>query len=68
EQVRRAIEEASRPNDTDGGDVSVTRTQYEKSLRPFYSGSLSDLPRHRTYYVRRENVVYRIGFEVLGEG
>lgn len=71
--LRRAIDEASRPKDEDGGDVTTSREKFRAAIRPFCNCSLSDITpagriTERVYYVRRSGQVYRVRFRILGEG
>lgn len=68
--VARAVAEAARPNDTDGGDASVSREAYRDALAAFGAPNASrEHPptRYRTH-VRRNGTLYRVTFRVLGEG
>jgi hypothetical protein len=71
--VQNAIDEAARPEDTDGGSVSIAREEFETALEPFCECDPAEItPEERVYereyYVRRTEQVYRIAFRILGEG
>lgn len=71
--VQSAIDEAARPENTDGEEGSISREEFDAALEPFCEcdpAAITPEERiyERSYYVRHMEQVYRIEFRILGEG